>query len=378
MVSHPPCSFSALGSPLRPLHCLALLILGLCLSWAAWAQPGSGQAPGGVVHPVTERQVTSPLEALGTLKANESTQISSHITKTVTQIHFDDNQFVEKGELLVEMTSEEELALLEEARTNRDEAKKQLDRVASLVEQGAASRSALDERLRDYESAKARFNAVQARISDLRLRAPFSGYVGLRNISVGALVTPGDVVTTLNDDSRMKLDFSLPARALPHLEKGLPIEARSSALGGRRFGGEIYSIDNQVDPITRSIQVRAILPNDERVLVPGLLMTVTLQTRERSALLVSEAALVTDGGTQSVWVVGASEEGKPVAGKQPVRIGERFRGWVEITEGLSEGDRVVTHGLQKVKEGQPVEVIAEDSGGDALQELLQGAQAGEQ
>jgi len=378
MVSHPPCSFSSLGSLLRPLHCLALLILGLCLSLAAWAQPGSGQAPGVVVHPVTERQVTSPLEALGTLKANESTQISSHITKTVTQIHFDDNQFVEKGELLVEMTSEEELALLEEARTNREEAKKQLDRVASLVEQGAASRSALDERLRDYESAKARFNAVQARIRDLRLRAPFSGYVGLRNISVGALVTPGDVITTLNDDSRMKLDFSLPARALSHLEKGLPIEARSGALDGRRFKGEIYSIDNQVDPITRSIQVRAILPNEERVLVPGLLMTVTLQTRERSALLVSESALVTDGGTQSVWLVEASEQGKSVTRKQQVRIGERFRGWVEITEGLSEGDRVVTHGLQKVKEGQPVEVIAEDSGGEALQELLQGAQAGEQ
>ena len=363
------------------LNTTLCVCLALGLSAGAWAQPGSGQAPGVVVHPVTEHRMTSPLEALGTLKANESTQISPHITKTVTQLHFDDNQFVEKGELLVEMTSEEELALLEEARTNRDEAKKQLDRVASLVEQGAASRSALDERLRDYESAKARFNAVQARINDLRLRAPFSGYVGLRNISVGALVTPGDVITTLNDDSRMKLDFTLPARALLHLAKGLPIEARSEALGNKRFTGQIYSIDNQVDPITRSIQVRALLANDERELTPGLLMTVTLQTRERLAVLVSEAALVTSGGSQSVWLVESTAEGHTVH-QQPVTLGERFRGWAEITQGLQAGDRVVTHGLQKVKEGQAVAVLAEDSGGDALQELLpellQGAPAGEQ
>src|SRR5690606_3642620 len=167
------------------------------------------------------------------------------------------------GDVLVEMTSAEELALLDEARTNAEEARKQLERVESLAQQGAASQSLLDQRVREHESAKARYAAIEARLQDLRLQAPFSGFVGLRNISLGALVRPGDLITTLNDDSRMKLDFTVPAVYINELGTGLAISARSRVFPGEVFEGEVFSIDNQVDPITRAITARALLPNEE-------------------------------------------------------------------------------------------------------------------
>ncbi|HEY7884711.1 MAG TPA: efflux RND transporter periplasmic adaptor subunit [Cellvibrionaceae bacterium] len=329
-------------------------------------------APQVIVQSVKLQPMSRQVEALGTLRANESIRLTSHTTKTVTRINFNDGQRVEAGQVLVEMTSAEELALLEEARTNTDESRKQLDRVRSLAAQGAASQSLLDERVREHESAKARYAAIEARLEDLRLKAPFSGFVGLRNISVGALVSPGDLITNLNDDSRMKLDFTVPAVYLNDLDTGLVISARSRVFPGEVFEGEVFSIDNQVDPVTRAITVRALLPNEERLLKQGILMNVTLKTRERETLVVSESALVTVGSVHSVFVV-EEAEGNFEARERRVSIGQRQVGIVEITEGLSAGERVVTHGLQRVRSGQPVTILAEESGGDPVRPMLNGA-----
>lgn len=355
----------------------------ILLSLTAWtqAQAQGTDASGGeeaagpevIVQSAARETIRNRIEALGTLRANESIRLTSNTTKTVTRLNFEDGQRVEQGQVLVEMTSAEELALLDEARTNADNAERQLNRVRSLVDQGAASQSLLDDRRREYESARARFQAVQSRLDDLRIKAPFDGVVGLRNISVGALVTPGDLITTLNDDSIMKLDFTLPAVHMRSVEKGLDITARSRALGDRIFEGEVYSIDNQVDPVTRSITVRALLPNDEGLLKQGLLMQVELFAREREAIVISEAALMTDADEHYVFVVareGDEEQGDYRVQQRTVTLGQRYPGSVEILEGLEAGEKVVTHGLQKVRAGQPVRIMAEESGGEALEDLL--------
>lgn len=345
-------------------------ILGLVMAGPLQAQAPSPEVPGVIVQMVKTEALVSQIEALGTLRANESIRVTSHLTRTVTRINFEDGQRVEKGRILVEMTSAEELAMLEEARINADEARKQLRRVESLVEQGAASESLLDQRRREFESARARLGAVQARVDDLRLQAPFGGVVGLRNISEGALVTPGDLITTLNDDSQMKLDFTLPAVHLQSLAVGLPIQARSRGLGDRSFEGEVVSIDNRIDPVTRAITLRALIPNEDQTLKQGLLMNVQLSTRERQALVVSEAAIVTTGSDHSVYVV-RGEQGAWRVEQTPVTLGQRYVGKVEILSGLQADERVVTHGLQKVRDGEPVRILTEESGGEPLQNLLE-------
>ncbi len=348
----------------KPL--VTLLILSVF--WAGLAHSQSGD-PGVIVQTVAQESIRNRIEALGTLRGNESIRLTSNMTKTVTRLNFEDGERVEKGRVLVEMTSAEEIALLEEARTNAEDAERQWRRLRALVTQGAASQSMLDEREREYHSAQARYNALEARLEDLRLRAPFDGVVGLRNISVGALVTPGDLITTLVDDQQMKLDFTLPAVHLQAVEPGLEIRARSRALGNELFEGKVSSIDNQIDPVTRSFTVRAILPNDEGQLKPGLLMTVELYTRERDAVMVSEAALMSEGDGHYVFVIN-NPGSEPVAEQRTVKIGQRFVGRVEILEGLSPGEQVVTHGLQKIQTGQPVVITAEDGGSDPLPELL--------
>lgn len=329
-------------------------------SVAIMAQAPSTKPVEVIVQAAVSKDLATNIEALGTLRANESIDITSNETKKITRINFTDGERVAQGQVLVEMTSREESALLEEARFNADEAKKQLDRVQQLAKRGAAAQSLLDQRVREYEAARARYNAAVSRLKDLILLAPFPGVIGLREVSLGALVSPGDRITTLNDDSVMKLDFTVPAIYLSELERDLPITAKSRDLGGKVFNGKVSSIDNQIDEVTRSIKVRALIDNKDHTLKQGMLMLVDLQAGAREAVIISEAALVPLGSNNFVFV--ANEvDGKTQVERRQIQIGERLAGAVEVLKGIAVGDKLVTHGLQKIRPGQVVKIIAEEN-----------------
>jgi membrane fusion protein (multidrug efflux system) len=351
---------------------IALLIcLGLLSAPLSAAPPKQASKPVPVIaSEVRSGPFVDRVEALGTLKANESVDVTANVTETVSAIHFDDGERVEQGKVLVEMTSAEEHALLEEARARVAEAERQYDRVKSLVAQRSASESLLDERKRDLDTARALLVAIESRLADRLVKAPFAGVLGLRNISPGALVEPGDLITTLDDDRVMKLDFAVPSVFLPDLAPGLGIAAKARAYGDRRFEGEIRSIDSRVDPVTRSIQVRALIPNPDRTLKPGVLMQVELLRNPRQALVVPESALLHQG--QEHFVMMVSDGG--TAQRRQVRIGARRPGEVEIIEGLRAGEKVITHGNDEVRPGQQIAVRAVDDGTRSLQEMLEPAQ----
>ncbi len=323
-----------------------------------------------IVAEVRADRFVDRVEALGTLKANESVSVTANVTETVSAIHFDDGQRVEAGQVLVEMTSAEEHALLEEGSVRVAEFDRQYERIKSLVAQRSASESLLDERKRDLDTARALLVAIESRLADRLIKAPFAGVLGLRNISPGTLVEPGDLITTLDDDTVMKLDFAVPSVFLTDLEPGLGIEAKARAYGGRSFEGEIHSIDSRVDPVTRSIQVRALLPNPDRTLRPGVLMQVELLRNPREALVVPESALVHQGQDHFVILVGDGN----VAERRQVRTGARRPGEVEVVDGLTAGDRVITHGSEKVRPGQEVAIQAVDDGSRGLLEMLETGQ----
>jgi membrane fusion protein (multidrug efflux system) len=320
-----------------------------------------------IVSEVRVDRFVDRVEALGTLRANESVSVTANVTESISAIFFDDGQRVDAGQVLVEMTSAEEHALLEEARARVAEAERQYGRVESLVAQRSASESLLDERKRDLDTARALLVAIESRLADRLVKAPFAGVLGLRNISPGALVEPGDLITTLDDDSVMKLDFAVPSVFLPDLKPGLGIAATARAYGDRRFEGEIRSIDSRVDPVTRSIQVRALFPNTDRTLKPGILMRVALLRNPRDALVVPESALLHQGQDHFVMMV----DKENIAEQRQIRIGARRPGEVEIVDGLAAGDRVITHGNDKVRPGQPVVIQAVDDGSKSLREMLE-------
>ena len=323
-----------------------------------------------IVAEVRSDRFVDRVEALGTLKANESVSVTANVTETVSAIHFDDGQRVEAGQVLVEMTSAEEHALLEEGSVRVAEADRQYERIKSLVSQGSASESLLDERKRDLDTARALLVAIESRLADRLIKAPFAGVLGLRNISPGTLVEPGDLITTLDDDSVMKLDFSVPSVFLTDLEEGLGIEANARAYGDRSFEGEIHSIDSRVDPVTRSIQVRALIPNPDRTLRPGVLMQVELLRNPRDAMRVPESALLHQGHDHFLILVGDGD----IAERRQVHIGARRPGDVEVLDGLVAGDRVITHGNDKVRPDQKVTIQAVDDGSQSLREMLESSQ----
>ena len=322
------------------------------------------------------KQLYDRVEALGTLRANETVEITATVTDSITAIHFTDGQFVKAGDILAEMTSSEEHALLEEEVSRRQEALKRYDRVFSLVARGAVSQAQLDERERELETAEARLRAIESRLQDRLIKAPFSGVVGLRNISLGALVEPGDVITTLDDMSVMKLDFNIPSVYLATLKQGTQVEAVSPAFPDKPFTGSVSSIDSRVDPVTRSIVVRAIIDNGDGLLKPGLLMSVELLKNERAALMIPEEALIPRGEMNAVLLVNESKS-PAVAEQRTVAIGARRIGEVEILEGLQPGDKVITHGTLKVRPGQEISIRGMDDGQNkSLSELLSGDSSG--
>lgn len=340
---------------LRSIPFLLLPLLAAC-GGREHAAPGPAAAAGIAVslHEVSISTWQDTLEALGTARANESLTITAKVTETVERVNFEDGDLAETGQVLVDLSGRAEVAQLEEARAALKEAQQQLDRQQGLVEAGTIARSQLDTQVAARDSARARMDAIRARLADRVITAPFSGLLGFRQVSPGTLVTPGTAIATLDDIATIKLDFSVPETAISLLAPGNAVRALSAAWPGREFEGTVQSVDSRVDPVTRSVVVRALIPNPESLLRPGMLLRVRLLQPERALLVVPEIA-VTQIGEQA-FVFRLQPDGTVRQAK--VRTGARRRGVVEIVEGLAAGDRIVTEGVVKLRDGARVREVA--------------------
>jgi len=324
----------------------------------AAARDGRGRGPQRAV-PITVARVTSMtfadrVEAIGTARANESVVITAKVTDKISSINFADGDRVEKGALLVELTNDEQTAQLAEAKADRDEARAQLTRLEDLVRKNTVSASQVDETRARYSIAKARLEGIVARLEDRVIRAPFDGVLGFRLVSPGTLVTPGIAITTLDDVSTLKLDFNVPELFLGAIDIGDTVIAASPAYRDNAFTGTVAGIGSRVDEITRSVTVRALLPNEKGQLRPGMLMTVQLQTGERTALAVPESAVVPSNRDAYVYVIGSDN----VAERRNVQTGQRSEGMIEIVEGLAAGEQVAVLGLVNLRNGMAVDITA--------------------
>lgn len=335
---------------------VALLVaatLSACGGGQATAPRGPAPAIGVVAVPVERKSWSDAIEALGTANANESVVLTAKVTETVSRVNFKDGDTVELGQVLVELTGRAETAQLEEARAAAKEAQQQYARQADLVKQGTIARSQLDAQVALRDAAIARVNTIRARLSDRVITAPFAGVLGFRRVSEGTLVTPGTEITTLDDISVIKLDFSVPETALSTMRVGLPVRATSAAWPGRAFDGTIVSIGSRVDPVSRAVIVRAEVPNPEALLKPGMLLGVAIDAAPREAVVIPEIAVVSVGSRHFVFAVDGE-----VARQVEVDVGSRRAGEVEIVRGLEPGQRVVTDGIVKLRDGAKVAVAA--------------------
>jgi membrane fusion protein (multidrug efflux system) len=344
---------------------ISITVAVLCAAWALYATQHRPQAGGGTpaagaggrsggVTPVTtvtvrSERLSQKLEALGNARANESVDISSKTSNVVTAVRFRDGERVRQGQVLVQLDDATARADVAAAQAAVTESESQYNRSRELLSTQALSKSSFDQLEATLKANRARLQAAQARLEDTVIRAPFSGRVGLRRVSIGTLISPGDVITTLDDTSVIKLDFSVPENFLSTIREGLSVRATAPAFPGRSFTGQVASIDSRVDMNTRSVTVRALLANEDGALKPGMFLNVSLSKDERETLVIPEEALTPEAEKQFVYVVA---DGKAL--RREVRIGGRRPGSVEVLAGLNPGDRVVVEGTQKVRDGSAV------------------------
>lgn len=310
-------------------------------------------APPVVVAPVVRQPFVDRLEALGTVFANESVEITVNRADHVAALHFDDGQKVKKGQLLAEMNVLEEAARLTEAVAVRDEFLLNEKRQKDLFDRELASARAYEAAQAKLAAAEARVKSLQAAIDDRRIEAPFAGILGLRRVSVGAFLQPSTIITTLDDLSVVKLDFTIPEPWLAHVREGMEILARGDAWPGQEFKGHVTTIATRLDARTRSVIVRAKLPNPETRLRPGMLLKITINRGEAPVLQIPEEALIPIGDDNFVLRVDAEKIAERVA----VKVGRRRVGRVEIVEGLKLGDSIVIEGIVRVRPGHAVIVV---------------------
>ncbi len=344
--------------PRRLLAVIAATVLIAGCSDRQGGNPMGGDRPAGRGGPPPAKVITAPverrafgpvIEAVGTALARESVEITSRTTNTIIAIRFVEGQRVPAGAVLVEFDRAQTTAAVNEAEANLTEARNQFNRGRDLSVTQALSRAQLDQLETAVKTAESRLAAARARLADTVIRAPFAGRTGFRKVSLGGLVNPGTVITTLDDSSIIKLEFTVPQAFLKDLSPGLVVEARAEGLGERTFAGRISTIDSRVDPVTRAIAVRAELPNADGALRPGLFMGVRLRGKPVETLMIPEEALVPEQGRAFVFVV---EDGK--ARQREVRTGGREPGSVAILDGLQGSERVIVEGTQRIRDGGKV------------------------
>jgi membrane fusion protein (multidrug efflux system) len=289
------------------------------------------------------------LQALGTVRARESVTVTASVSEKVQAVHFDSGQSVRAGAPLVTLSGQAEQAALNEAAAAANEADRQYRRLAELSAQQLVARSQLDAQRATRDAARARMAQVRAQIADRTIRAPFEGVLGLRQVSPGSLVSPGTVITTLDDLSRVYVDFPMPETQLAQVGPGQAVEGSAAAYPGRSFEGTVATVDARVDPATRAVTVRGEFANADRALKPGMLVQVRVRRPERQALLVPEIAVVQAGSDSYVYRV---VDGK--AERADVELGTRAGGQVEVLSGLKAGERIVVDGTGKLRPGQKV------------------------
>jgi membrane fusion protein (multidrug efflux system) len=299
------------------LVALLALIAGCEKEPAAAGRGAWGGAANVVTRQVQLQPMVDEIQALGTARANESVEIQPRVSSLIERVLFTEGQLVNQGDLLIELENSEIVAGL------------------------AVAEASLSDR---------------ARLDNTVIRAPFSGRVGLRRVSPGSFVNSSTVITTLDDVDTIKLDFSVPETFFAVLSEGMNIAAHSLVYPERVFSGTVASIDTRVDPVSRAVQVRAIIPNADGALKPGMFLSVDLQRDRGEQLLAPEQAIVPEGNNQYVFVVADG-----VAEKRAVQLGRRIPGFVIIDSGLAPGEAVITEGTHRVRDGSKVQAPGQAS-----------------
>lgn len=338
---------------------LALALLALSACGKDEPERRGGQPPA-----VVRTQVLQPgewidtIEVIGSARARESVTITAAVSETVERVHFDSGDTVRAGQVLVTLSGREQRAGLAGAEAEYRAQQTLYARQEDLVKRRLIAASVFDAQRAARDAARARLEQTRAQLGDRAIVAPFAGVLGLRQVSAGALVQPGTVITTLDAIDVMEIEFTVPERQMAALQVGQAVEARSPAFPDAVFRGEVAALDPRLDTATRSLSARAQFANTDQRLRPGMLLEARIALAARPALQVPELAIQQVGRQAFVFRVGKDDAVEQV----PVTLGARRPGFVELASGVAAGDRLVVEGVVKLRPGAKIaEAQADDA-----------------
>ncbi|QVM92433.1 efflux RND transporter periplasmic adaptor subunit [Pseudomonas entomophila] len=357
---------------------LIVLILGGFKAFSIYKQVQMFSAPKPPVSVAAAqaelRQWQERLPAVGSLKAYQGVELSLEVAGTVKSLHFESGQQVKAGQLLLQLDSEQETALLGTAQADLNLAKVDFGRGSQLVGDSAISRGEFDRLTTQYRRNQAVVDQLKASLAKKSISAPFSGTIGIRQVDVGAYLASGTVIATLQDLSSLYVDFNVPEQALPHLSLGQQVLVQVAAYPGQTFPASLSAINPKVEESTRNLLVRATLANPDGKLLPGMFASLQLLLPDpQPQVVVPENAITYTLYGNSVYLVSRKkgEDGKPlddnegqpqlIAEQRTVQTGERRDGWVVISKGLQAGDQVVTAGQLKLAPGAAIRISSEQA-----------------
>ncbi|PKG83516.1 efflux RND transporter periplasmic adaptor subunit [Colwellia sp. 75C3] len=358
-VSTAPTSTSTFTSRLPLFMLVAILVVLITyLQWPEAQQEKSKfkRVVAVKMVPVVLAEFIESVEAVGTARANEQVVITSKYSDLVDEIYFNDGQQVKKGALLVKLNNQEELAKVDELKANLSESQAHLKRLTELLSSRATSKSLVEQQEAKTKAIEAQLVSASAKLNDLTIRAPFAGVLGFREVSKGAYIDAGDVITSLDDLSSIKVDFHLPERLLTHIHVGQQVTAMNSAYRGKEFIGKITAIDSRIDSSTRSLKVRATISNKALKLHPGMLLNISVLLQVENILQLPESTIIPIENNHYVFAVSDDK-----AVRKAIKIGRRHPGVVEVISGLVEGEQVVVEGALKLRDGSAVSIIGKET-----------------
>jgi membrane fusion protein (multidrug efflux system) len=295
--------------------------------------------------------VRDEVTAVGSLKALEAVELTTELSGRVVDARLNAGERVEQGDLLVRLDDRQTAADLQVIESQLADARRQLERASRLRANNSISQAQVDELRTAVDVAVAQRQAARIRLENHRIVAPFSGVIGLSDVSVGAYVTPGTILATLDATERMELNFSVPERFLGQVSLGQIVRGSSPAYRDDVFEGELVELGTRVSELSRSLPVRALINNPEGRLRPGQFMSASLTLREREALVIPEQAVLLRGDNKYVFI---NKDG--VARRVSVVLGTRMPGLVEVVRGVSESDQVIVTGQDRLSSGDRIEV----------------------
>jgi len=310
---------------------------------------------------VSKETVAPVLETVGSLSSPQGVMLSADLPGIVTAISFESGSRATNGQLLVQLDTRQEEAQLRTAKAKLDLARQNLDRAKDLSAKRVIAQSAYDETKSQYDAAVASVDETQAMIDRKTIRAPFEGFIGIRQINAGQYVKSGDPIVQLESLDPIYVNFALPQQNLAKLQVGQAVQLKADGIPDKVFKGSINAINSAVDTTTRNIQVQATIPNPDHVLRSGMFagVQVVLPNRESVVMVPATAVQFAPYG-DSVFVIKTLKDpqGKEFLGVQEVvvTLGKTRGDQIEIVKGLNQGDEIATSGIFKLHEGGAVKV----------------------